>query len=79
MFLWYVHVFSSCNTIANLVHLEFIISFLVETDALQGIADFRQNLADRDFGEAANILLSQTAQVLFQHFILLIVELGDFS
>ena len=64
--------FSSCNTITN---LEFIISFLVETDALQGIADFRQNLADRDYGEAANILLSQTAQVLFQHFILLIVEL----
>ena len=72
MFLWYVHVFSSCNTITN---LEFIISFLVETDALQGIADFRQNLAEGDYGEAANILLSQTAQVLFQHFILLIVEL----
>ena len=64
--------FSSCNTITN---LEFIISFLVETDALQGIADFRQNLAEGDYGEAANILLSQTAQVLFQHFILLIVEL----
>ena len=75
MFLWYVHVFSSCNTIANLVHLEFIISFLVEIDALQGIADFRLNLAEGDYGEAANILLSQTAQVLFQHFILLIVEL----
>ena len=70
MFLWYVHVFSSCNTIANLVHLEFIISFLVEIDALQGIADFRQNLAYGDYGEAANILLSQPAQVLLQHFIL---------
>ena len=75
MFSWYVHVLSSCNTIANLVHLEFMISFLVETVALQGIADFRQNLAEGDYGEAANILLSQTAQVLFQQFILLIVEL----
>ena len=45
-----------------------------ETDALLGIADFRQNLAYGDYGEAANILLSQPAQVLLQHFILLIVE-----